>query len=188
MINIVYGLRDPRNDVYQYIGKSTVGLRRPLTHLTKSHSDRVNEWVSKLAEDWKYPIVDIIEEVDNIDDLAEREKYWIDYYFGLNPDLLNIQLIDKNKFGLLSEEDEENFNYLSKIIFDIPNLLKKERLCRNISQQEMADKLNISRSTLSLLENGHSVGFSLIQNYIMALRGIDIVRKSLHQRSRRTGN
>ena len=45
MENIIYGLRDPRNDVYQYIGKSTVGSKRALEHLTLSHSDKVNEWV-----------------------------------------------------------------------------------------------------------------------------------------------
>ena len=47
--NIIYGLRDPRNDVYQYIGKSTVGKNRPLQHLCKSHSDFVNKWVEELA-------------------------------------------------------------------------------------------------------------------------------------------
>lgn len=47
--NIIYGLRDPRNDVYQYIGKSTIGESRPLQHLTKSHSSNVNNWVKELA-------------------------------------------------------------------------------------------------------------------------------------------
>ena len=61
MINIVYGLRDPRNDVYQYIGKSTVGEKRPLQHLTKSHSDTVNEWVKLLEDQWLYPQIDVIE-------------------------------------------------------------------------------------------------------------------------------
>ena len=46
--NIIYGLRDPRNDVYQYIGKSTVGVKRPISHLTKSHSPKVKEWEEKM--------------------------------------------------------------------------------------------------------------------------------------------
>ena len=60
MKNIIYGLRDPRNDVYQYIGKSTVGSKRALQHLIKSHSEKVNEWVANLNENWLYPLVDII--------------------------------------------------------------------------------------------------------------------------------
>ena len=52
MINIIYGLRDPRNDVYQYIGKSSVGAKRAIQHLTKSHSESVNCWVDMLANDW----------------------------------------------------------------------------------------------------------------------------------------
>jgi hypothetical protein len=43
MKNIIYGLKDPRNDVYCYIGKSTVGEKRALSHLTKSHSKKVQE-------------------------------------------------------------------------------------------------------------------------------------------------
>lgn len=187
-INIIYGLRDPKNDVYQYIGKSTVGIKRPLTHLTKSHSSRVNEWVAKLAEEWKYPIVDIIEEVDDINDLIEREKYWIDYYYGLNPNLLNIQSIDPSVFNLNNEEDEIKFNYLSEIIFDIPKILKKERLRRNLSQDEIANKMGVSRSTVSCLENGHSVRLINIQQYLLALKGVDFSRKISLQRARKQNN
>ena len=63
MNNIVYGLKDPRNDVYMYIGKSTVGDSRALQHLTKSHSEKINEWVKELEDKWLYPIVEIISEM-----------------------------------------------------------------------------------------------------------------------------
>ena len=78
-MNIIYGLKDPRNDVYQYIGKSTVGNKRALQHLKKSHSSKVNEWVALLESKWLYPIVDILEEVEDVDELNEREKHWINY-------------------------------------------------------------------------------------------------------------
>src|SRR5271157_5151379 len=124
MINIIYGLRDPRNDVYQYIGKSTVGTKRALQHLTESHSERVNEWINKLKENWQYPLIDVIEEVENVDDLPEREKYWINHYYNLNPNLLNIQLVEIPLLNIRSEEDETKFNFLSHIIQDIPKILK----------------------------------------------------------------
>jgi hypothetical protein len=119
MVNIIYGLRDPRNDVYQYIGKSSVGSKRAIQHLTKSHSDSVNSWVGMLANDWLYPIVDIIEEVEEIENLIEREKFWINYYHNINPNLLNIKSIEKPLKNVRTEEDEADFNvYASELICD----------------------------------------------------------------------
>jgi len=183
MINIIYGLRDPRNDVYQYIGKSTVGTTRALQHLTLSHSPKVNEWVNKLRENWLYPIVDVIEEVVDIENLPEREKYWINYYYNINPDLLNILLIDAPLQNLRTEEDEENFNFLSRVIQDTSRILKKERLCRNLTQNDLAREMGVSRSTISLCENGENVTLKTIQDYIRTLKGIDIIRKSYNQRT-----
>jgi DNA-binding XRE family transcriptional regulator len=182
MENIIYGLRDPRNDVYQYIGKSTVGSKRVLSHLTQSHSDRVNEWVKTLNENWLYPIVDLIEEVENVDDLPEREKYWINHYYDINHNLLNVQLIDPSLNKIRTDDDEEEFNYLVRVISKLPTILKNERLCRKLSQEQMADEMGISRSTLSLAERGENVNFSVIRKYVRTLKGIDILTKSLTER------
>ena len=183
MINIIYGLRDPRNDVYQYIGKSTVGTKRALQHLTQSHSERVNEWINRLKENWQYPIIDIIEEVENIEDLPEREKYWINYYYGINPNLLNIQLIEEPLFNVRSEEDEQKFNFLALVIHDAPRILKKERLCRNLTQNDLAKEMGAARSTVSLCENGGNVTLKILQDYIRTLKGIDIIRKGYNERT-----
>ena len=183
MTNIIYGLRDPRNDVYQYIGKSTVGSKRALQHLTLSHSDKVNEWVNTLKENWQYPIVDIIEEVENIEDLPEREKHWINYYYNINPSLLNIQLIETPLQNIRTEEDENKFNFLSIVIQDAPKILKKERLCRNLTQNELAKEMGVNRSTVGCCENGENVRLKTIQDYIRTLKGIDIIRKSYNERT-----
>jgi len=185
MINIIYGLRDPRNDVYQYVGKSTVGSSRALQHLTKSHSNRVNDWVKKLEDEWLYPIVDIIEEVSNMDDLPEREKYWVNYYYSINPDLLNIQLVDAPLQNLRTHEDQTNFDFLVRTITDIPKILRKERLYRNLTQQEMANHMGVHRGTIVACENGGNIGFDVIQKYILSLVGIDIIKKSCGERTRR---
>jgi predicted DNA-binding protein (UPF0251 family) len=177
-MNIIYGLRDPRNDVYQYIGKSTVGKERALQHLTKSHSDRVNQWVDMLKEKWLYPSVDIIDEVENIDDLSERESYWISYYKEINPYLLNIQLPDKKINNVRSDEDEAEYEFMLKVLFKIPEILKRERVYRRITQEEMAKNMKVSRSTLSLCERSANVTFEIIQKYFVALKGIDIITKS----------
>ena len=182
MKNIIYGLKDPRNDVFQYIGKSTVGHNRALQHLTKSHSEKVNEWVNGLSENWLYPVVEIIEEVDDINELPEREKYYIDYYYSINPSLLNVQSLDRNINNVRTEEDEKDYNALISLIFKIPSILKKERICRKITQAEMAKKVGVSRSTISLCENGGDVNIKSIQKYILTLKNIDLVTKQLSER------
>ena len=184
--NLIYGLRDPRNDVYQYIGKTTVGKKRPLQHLIKSHSSKVNKWVEGLRENWLYPIVDVIEEVDNIDDLIDREKYWINYHYNINPQLLNILSIEKGLQNIRSDEDKKEFNDLYLLITKIPSILRNERLYRNLSQNEMASILGISRSTLSLAENGRNVSFDIIQKYVIELKGIDIISRGRGERSKKS--
>jgi DNA-binding XRE family transcriptional regulator len=185
MINIIYGLRDPRNDVYQYIGKSTVGNERAIQHLKKSHSEKVNEWIKTLEKNWQYPIIDMIEKVDDIENLIEREKYWIEYYYNINPNLLNIQSIPSTLQNLRTEEDEINFNFLCNIIQDIPKILKKERLCRNLTQEELAKKMGAHRNTIIYCENDRNVNLKTIQDYIRTLKGVDIIRKSYFQRPTR---
>ena len=177
-MNIIYGLKDPRNDVYQYIGKSTVGNKRALQHLKKSHSSKVNEWVALLESKFVYPIVDIIEKVEDIDNLSEREKHWINYYKDINPDLLNIQLIEKKPVNRKKDKDEGEYQFMLKILFKIPDILKKERKYRKLTQDEMAKEMNVSRSTLSLCENSANVTFKTIQKYFLTLKGIDILTKN----------
>jgi DNA-binding XRE family transcriptional regulator len=183
MINIIYGLRDPRNDLYCYIGKSSVGNKRALSHLTKSHSSKVNEWIKELNNNWLYPLIDIIEEVDSLDDLMEREKYWIRYYYNLNPNLLNICLIPKNINNIRTKEDDEKFDYLCRIIIDIPNILKKERLARKMTQDKVAKLIGINRSTIVTIENNGCSHLRSIIQYITALKKNDIKTNILTEKS-----
>lgn len=178
--NIIYGLRDPRSDVYQYIGKSRVGNKRALSHLTNSHSPSVNKWVKDLSEQWLYPHVDIIEEVDDIDNLPKRESYWISYYYNINEDILNIQIPSINNRNV---EDEENFNFLKHTVFFVGDILKKERICRNITQSELSKEMGVSRSTLSLMERGENVNINVIKKCILALVGKDILSRSNNERA-----
>ena len=73
-INLIYGLRDPRNDVYKYIGKTTVGNGRPLKHLVKSHNQLVNDWVDELSKLGSSPYVDIIEKDISLELLSEKKN------------------------------------------------------------------------------------------------------------------
>ena len=180
--NLIYGLRDPRNDVYYYIGKTTVGYERPLTHLTKSHNETVNQWVTQLEQLGLIPHIDVIEKDILLEELIEKEKYWIGYYYELNPKLLNVQLLPDSINKIRTQDDDNKFNSLVKIIFDIGNILKTERVSRNITQEELAKKACISRSTVSLCENNNNINLDVIKKCIIILKGIDILNKNLSQK------
>ena len=182
MKNIIYGLKDPRNDLFYYIGKSTVGKDRSIQHLTKSHSTKVNEWIEELKENWVYPDITIIEEVDDLNELKDKEIYWINYYYDLNPNLLNIQDIKKDIENIRKDSDDEEFSSLLRIITEIPNILKRERIVRGISQQKLAEEMNISRTTISLLENGENCSFGTLKKYAITIKGYDLLHNNNRQR------
>ena len=168
MINIIYGLRDPRNDIHYYIGKSTVGSKRALSHLKTSHSDKINEWVSEVRKNGYEPLVDIIEEVEDINKLADREKYWIGFYFEQNPMLLNEHL--KPRHINFSVNEQKEVKILSDSLPQLHVLLKKARKSRKITQVEMAEMAGVSLGTLKRLEQGEvNVSLSNFLNYLNAL-------------------
>lgn len=184
MKNIVYGLRDPRNDVYCYIGKSSIGESRPLSHLTNSHSKDVNDWVKGLADDWQYVKVDIIEEVEDINDLSEREGYWIAFYYDINPDLLNKTGKKEKEITIDLTKHQEELWYMLKTCSMVHEFIKEARVVRNISQDKMSSDIGISRSTLSLAERGANVTFDVIKDCLRYLKGQDIVSNIKKERSR----
>ena len=177
--NLIYGLRDPRNDVYYYIGKSTVGHDRPLTHLTKSHSETVNQWTKQLEQLGLVPHIDVIEKDIILEELIEREKYWIKYHYELNPELFNVQSLPDSINRIRTQEDDDKFNSLVKVILDLGNILKTERIARRLTQDELAGKSGVHRSTIHLCESGKNVTVEAVKKYLAALKGVDILTRNL---------
>ena len=164
--NIIYGLRDPRNDVYHYVGKSTVGDVRALSHLKLSHSKKVNEWVDEVRHDGFEPLVDVIEEVLSLNDLPEREKYWIQHYTQINPNMLNSHMV-KTANIYFTYDEMERVKLLNSELPELYLLLKKGRKCRKLSRQEMSDITGISVGTIKRMENGEtSVGLNSFLKYL----------------------
>jgi DNA-binding XRE family transcriptional regulator len=180
--NLIYGLRDPRNDVYYYIGKSTVGNDRPLTHLIKSHNLTVNDWVNQLESLGLVPAIDVIERDIPLENLAEREKFWIKHYYEINPELFNIQSVHETINKVRTDEDDAKFNDLLKLVLDIGNILKNERVSRNLTQTELSEITKLSRSTISLCESGENVTVQAVKKYLIAIKGADILTRRLTTR------
>ena len=58
----------------------------------------------------------------------------------------------------------------SAIVTEIGSLIKRIRLQKNITQQQLADKVGLYRSTISEMENGRA---SSLLSFIVVLRGLE---------------
>lgn len=181
--NIVYALLDPRNDLVYYVGKSTIGTKRPLTHLYKSHSSKVNEWVEDLKTKGFDPDIYIIEENIDLFDLIEREKYWIIHYKYVNPNLLNIFCFSKLLKITNTQEERDEFELLSTYINNLGSIVFKQRILRNISQDELARNAGISRSTISLIERNRNASLSSIKKCLSELQKHEISKNHNQERA-----
>jgi hypothetical protein len=150
--NMIYGLRDPRNDVYRYIGKTTIGKGRPLSHLVRSHNKDVNMWVSELHSLGTEPYVDIIESNIELDDLSKMERYYITYYSDLFGGLLNY---GTNSFDSLTEPNKlsiEEIKSTHKALVNIGDVYKLFKISTGFNDDIISSALGISRPTLYKLK------------------------------------
>jgi transcriptional regulator with XRE-family HTH domain len=152
--NLIYGLRDPRNDVYRYIGKTTIGYGRPLKHLVKSHNVLVNEWVEELNMIGSSPFVDIIENNIPLEELPAKETYWIKHYSELGS-LFNggSRVYDSIVEPSILSYDDISKTYLS--LLNIGEAYKKIKMYYGFSDDEIASLLNVGRKTVYLIRKSN---------------------------------
>lgn len=153
-INLIYGLRDPRNDVYKYIGKTTVGNGRPLSHLVKSHNQFVNEWVYELSKLGTSPYVDIIEKDISLEELAKKEKYYITYFSDLYGELFNGGNHIKE---CINAPSILNYNDLDSALICLLNpgeIFKILKMHTGFCDETIGYMLNIERRTVCRLKAG----------------------------------
>lgn len=172
--NLIYVLYDPRNDMPVYVGKTTIGIYRPITHLHYSHNHNVREWVSELNVLGYSPIIIIIEKDIELNQLSEREKYWIKEYYLINPDLLNIKLISQVKDEIRFQINKNELIIIKDFLCNIPMLVKSLKYLTNMNQVEIAKELNISHGTIKRIENGKNISLDILIDLIKgAIKLID---------------
>jgi DNA-binding XRE family transcriptional regulator len=157
---VIYGLYCPFMDEIHYVGKSSSYMTRPMEHLTNSHSEKINEWVSHLQLLGYKPNVKILEECEK-ENLAERELYWINKYKEDNTYLLNFA---HNRVSYITNKLPKNYQTIAK---QLGKTIKEERRKQNITQSELCQKSGISRNTLYLIESGN--GGVTLKNMITML-------------------
>lgn len=170
--NLIYGLRDPNNDVYRYIGKTTIGNKRPLSHLIKSHNELVNSWVDELKKTGTHPIVDVIEKDILLEKLSERERYYISYYSSVHP-LLNKEIGKHPKSrsikspSVLLPVDIETLHFA---LSDINEIYKLFKSCTGFTDGTIADTLGVGRKLVYEIKNNNKkVGMEPIFKMVLFL-------------------
>ena len=91
----VYTLTDPRNNTVFYVGMTKNPEERLKSHI-KGHGSPPQERdaaiVSILKDGYK-PVLDVIDTATSEMDALSKERYWINHYLTINPDLTNKSFI-----------------------------------------------------------------------------------------------
>ena len=164
---IIYSLSCPITENVHYIGKSTKGMLRPMQHLTKSHSEKIREWVDDLKLLGYKPAINILERVLEGDNLDNREKYWVQYYLNEGAALLNVHLINPITISPITDyllSDGSDFNYSH-----IGEYVKRRRKIVGITQDEFASKMGIALTVIRKIEQGkYNLNFQALLNVLSA--------------------
>lgn len=94
-LRFIYGLFDPLHREIRYVGYSTVGMKRPQTHLyesvylnPKNYHRHVYAWIRSVYEAGRKPQIVIIEYQDDRT-IQEMEVSWISFFREIGCDLTN---------------------------------------------------------------------------------------------------
>lgn len=186
MRNLIYGLRDPRNDMIYYVGKTTTGVKRPLSHRTHSHNKEVSNWVNELNKQGTEIIIDVIEDNIELGELQNRENYWIGEYKELNPNLFNLNSLHSNLISI-PELDKKDIPMIYDFLNDIPRFIKLIRLKYKLTQAQLAKMCNVDRGTLSLSETNryYNTGTRLLRTILQVISDLDTPEEKKHIRINR---
>jgi len=183
MRNIVYGLVDPRNDLVYYVGKSSVGEKRPLTHLVgQSHSKEVNDWVNEMQEIWHPVKAILLEEVEDLNELPEAEKKWIAKCKHWNPNLLNKVSVISDHY---SKEDDLLFERLCTAVSTFKSTVRRRRLALKLTQEQVGEMAGVHRTTIRDLELGKGVSTKTLRDVTLALVNFKLTTDNITQLRKR---
>lgn len=90
-VHYIYGLKNPEDDKIMYVGVTQNLKTRLKQHLAPSNlrlRSSKDVWIESLITKKIEPVVIVLEECTQ-EVREERERYWIDYYRGINPGLTN---------------------------------------------------------------------------------------------------
>ena len=170
MENIIYALFCPIRNKPVYIGKSTSGIHRPFEHIReKSHSQKVNSWISYLKNIGEKPILVILEkDITNTEILKAKENFWINHYISEGNLLLNMQSINSESLEALEFVQTKDESYIS----EIGDYVKARRKLLKLTQKELAIKIGLGLRFIREIEQKKKKNFYLgTVNYLLNCLG-----------------
>ena len=149
---LIYALCCPFTNSIHYVGKSTQGLIRPMTHLTKSHSVKIQEWVEDLKVINNSPKIRVLAYLSETDDIDEQERYFIQRElkkgsYLLNSILISPMLISQNFKNILVENMDNSH-------LAIGHFIQEKRRQTGLTQSEFASKCGIALTVIRKIEQG----------------------------------
>lgn len=144
----IYKIENTLNGMI-YIGQSVHIERRFQEHIIKSHnSQKIDKAINEYGvENFQFSIIEQCLKKD----LDNREDYWIQYYQCLYPKGYNV--VEKN----------QSIHTVYNIDKQIINQVIKDLQFTDLSLTEIANKYNLSNSTVSRINNGKTYVFESIQ-------------------------
>ena len=123
-------------------------MTRPLSHLKKSHSEKIQKWVNELKVFGQKPLIDIICFVSEIEDIDAVEQNEIHKHIKKGCYLLNLKSVKPlSIIPNLDKEDETGIDNISAF-------LKTRRKNANITQEEFAERAGVALTVVRKLEQG----------------------------------
>jgi hypothetical protein len=122
----IYGLKDPRDGLFYYVGKSDNPKRRLFEHVEMKGNNQVkNSWIAILVQDGMVPDLVILEKV-TLFDWQEKERYWIEKYRSSNHPLANISAGGGGGIGVYNPNWDDGMDYyLSPCEYELFKRLNK---------------------------------------------------------------
>jgi DNA-binding XRE family transcriptional regulator len=145
---VIYVLKCPFTKEVHYVGKSINGMTRPISHLRKSHSLKIQEWVYELSILGYKPEVEIVLYLSEIEDLDNAERMIIQRYLANGCILLNSSLV--KPLTIIPNLDASDY----KGIDNISIFLKEKRKSVNLTQEELSEKSGVALTVVRKLEQG----------------------------------
>lgn len=90
---LVYALKDPRTQEIRYIGKSSIGLKRPKKHKNSSELKKKTHktyWIKSLISLGLMYEIEVLEECSSEEQVMQQEMYWIKFHRDIGTDLTNL--------------------------------------------------------------------------------------------------
>lgn len=93
MDNVVYGLEDPRDHMYHYIGITDDVYARFNQHVTGSSGNvEKNGWIWECRQANIMILMRELQRMESREEAQERERFWIAYYLQLGHPLHNLAI------------------------------------------------------------------------------------------------